>query len=252
MPREALGEFEHQVLLAILHLGGEAHSAPIVTEIESRSGRSASPAAVYIALRRLEQRDLVRSEKLEPGPNEGGRGRRTFRVTDAAIEKLRESRRALEAFWTGLDPVFSSGATRGTIKLGIQFEHWSRPGESFMHALGSIGKDFPFASFHHFWVRGRLEGRRDSLWDYCLGYQAARRNRFAPIERIDAGGLQGLVYAYHFDASLYAGYLRRFSERLGVERIEGRIETSQLDRDTGFIESVTLADGRISHDSAAP
>lgn len=116
MPREALGEFEHQVLLAILQLGGEAHSAPIVTEIESRSGRSASPAAVYIALRRLEQRALVRSEKLEPGPNEGGRGRRTFRVTDAAIEKLRESRRALEAFWTGLDPVFGGASTRGTVR----------------------------------------------------------------------------------------------------------------------------------------
>ena len=110
MPRETLGEFEHQVLLAILQLGGRAHSAPIVTEIENRSGRSASPAAVYIALRRLEARRLVRSVKAEPGPREGGRGRRTFIVTNAAIEKLRESRRALEALWAGLDPVFSQGA----------------------------------------------------------------------------------------------------------------------------------------------
>lgn len=113
MPREALGEFEHQVLLAILQLGGEAHSAPIVTEIETRSGRSASPAAVYIALRRLEQRGFVASRKSEPGPNEGGRGRRSFRITQAAVDKLRESRRALEAFWTGLDPVFSDGPGRG-------------------------------------------------------------------------------------------------------------------------------------------
>ena len=89
MPRDALGEFEHQVLLAILQLGGESYSAPIVTEIESRSGRNASPAAVYIALRRLEQRGLVRSNKSEPGPNEGGRGRRTFLVTDDAIVKIK-------------------------------------------------------------------------------------------------------------------------------------------------------------------
>ncbi|HET9368942.1 MAG TPA: helix-turn-helix transcriptional regulator [Vicinamibacterales bacterium] len=112
MPREALGEFEHQVLLAILQLGGRAHSAPIVGEIESRTGRAAAPAAVYIALRRLEERGLVRSIKAEPGPREGGRGRRTFVVTDAAVEKLRDSRRAFEALWTGLDPLFG-GAGRG-------------------------------------------------------------------------------------------------------------------------------------------
>jgi PadR family transcriptional regulator len=112
MPREALGEFEHQVLLAILQLGGRAHSAPIVTEIETRSGRSASPAAVYIALRRLEQRGLVRSIKAEPAPGQGGRGRRTFLVTNAAVARLRESRRAFESLWRGLDPVFDPGAGR--------------------------------------------------------------------------------------------------------------------------------------------
>jgi DNA-binding PadR family transcriptional regulator len=109
MSRASLGEFEHQVLLAILHLGGRAYSAPIVTEIEQKTGRSAAPAAVYIALRRLEQRGLVRSVKAEPAPAEGGRGRRTFIVTAAAVEKLRESRRAFEAFWSGLDPVFEQG-----------------------------------------------------------------------------------------------------------------------------------------------
>jgi DNA-binding PadR family transcriptional regulator len=112
MPRESLGEFEHQVLLAILHLGGDAYSAPIVTEIAARSGRAVAPAAVYIALRRLEQRGLVRSVKAEPGPQEGGRGRRMFSVTPPALDKLRESRRAFEAFWRGLDPLFASAPGR--------------------------------------------------------------------------------------------------------------------------------------------
>lgn len=113
MPRESLGEFEHQVLLAILHLGGRTHTAPIVAEIEARTSRTAAPAAVYIALRRLEERGLVRSIKAEPGPLEGGRGRRTFSVTPAAVAKLRESRRALEAFWQGLDPLFADGGSTG-------------------------------------------------------------------------------------------------------------------------------------------
>jgi len=111
MPRESLGEFEHQVLLAILHQGGSAYSAPIVTEMEARSGRSVAPAAVYIALRRLEQRGLVRSSKAEPGRSEGGRGRRTFTVTPAALTKLRDSRRAFEAFWSGLEPLLSGEAS---------------------------------------------------------------------------------------------------------------------------------------------
>ena len=106
MPRESLGEFEHQVLLAILHLGGKAYSAPVVLEIEKRSGKRVAPAAVYIALRRLEQREMVRSLKEEPGPHEGGRGKRIFKVTDAAVAKLRDSRRTLESFWDGLDPLF--------------------------------------------------------------------------------------------------------------------------------------------------
>ena len=106
MPRESLGEFEHQVLLAILHLGGNAYSAPVVLEIEKRGGKRVAPAAVYIALRRLEQRKLVRSLKEEPGPHEGGRGKRIFQVTDEALVKLRDSRRTLESFWDGLDPLF--------------------------------------------------------------------------------------------------------------------------------------------------
>jgi PadR family transcriptional regulator PadR len=106
MPRETLGEFEHQVLLAILQLGGDSYSAPIVMEMEKRSGRDVAPAAVYIALRRLEQRGMVRSTKEEPEPQRGGRGKRIFEVTPAAIGKLRQSRRAMESFWDGLDPVF--------------------------------------------------------------------------------------------------------------------------------------------------
>ena len=106
MTRTALGEFEHQVLLAMLHLGGDAYSAPIVAEIERRTSKSVSPAAVYIALRRLEGRGLLVSCKEAPGPNEGGRGRRVFTVTPEAMEKLRESRRSFEGLWHGLDAVF--------------------------------------------------------------------------------------------------------------------------------------------------
>ncbi len=105
MPRDALGEFEHMVLLALLRLGGEGYSAPIVAELEESTGRPASAAAVFIALRRLEQRGYLRSLKHDARAGEGGRGRRVFRVTPAAVARLRASRAAFEKLWRGLEPL---------------------------------------------------------------------------------------------------------------------------------------------------
>jgi len=102
MPREGLGEFEHRVLLAILRLGAESYSVPIVLELEERLGKPVAPAAVYIALRRLEKRDLVTS-KMSNG-TDGGRARRYFKIEPAGVGLLKESRRELEALWEGLDP----------------------------------------------------------------------------------------------------------------------------------------------------
>jgi PadR family transcriptional regulator PadR len=100
MPHRALGEFEHYVLLALLSLGGRAHGAPVVEALQSVTGRDVSPAAVFIALRRLEQRGLTRSSKREPRPGEGGRGRRVFQLTPVGVARLRDARRTLERLWS--------------------------------------------------------------------------------------------------------------------------------------------------------
>ncbi|MEZ4586804.1 MAG: helix-turn-helix transcriptional regulator [Gemmatimonadales bacterium] len=105
MSKDGLGGFEQLVLLALLRLGEPAHTAPLVIEIEERSGRPVSAAKVYIALRRLEQRGLVISCKREPEPGEGGRGRRSFKATARAVALLRRNRRTLERFWEGLKPL---------------------------------------------------------------------------------------------------------------------------------------------------
>lgn len=100
MKPRALGEFEHHVLLALLKLEGRSHGAPVVMELEAATGRDVSPAAVFIALRRLEERGYVASRKREAQPGEGGRGRRTFQVTASGIARLRASRQALERLWS--------------------------------------------------------------------------------------------------------------------------------------------------------
>ena len=104
MTHHGLGEFEQMVLLAIAHLRGEAYGIPIVEEIERRTGRSVARAAVYITLRRLEEKGFVSSWMSDPTPERGGKARRCVRVEPAALELLRESRGAMEAMWRGLDP----------------------------------------------------------------------------------------------------------------------------------------------------
>lgn len=108
MTREALGEFEQLVLLAILHLTAagvpEVYGVPIVDEIESRTRRKVSRPAVYIALRRLERKGLVATWMGDPTQERGGKSRRCTKVTRAGLQMLRESRQTLTEMWRGLDP----------------------------------------------------------------------------------------------------------------------------------------------------
>src|SRR5689334_17851272 len=103
MSRDALGEFEHLVLLGILRLGDGAYAPAILDEIERRTGRPAAAGSVYVTLDRLEAKGLVRS-RLEPGGDErGGRPRRYVAVTAAGLRRVRASRAALVALWRGLE-----------------------------------------------------------------------------------------------------------------------------------------------------
>lgn len=104
MGKNVLGEFEHQVLLAILRLGSESYSVPIVLELEERTGRDVAPAKVYIALRRLEEKGLLESHMSDGEPDRGGRTRRYFALTDEGIDRLRESRQTLLRLWEGVTP----------------------------------------------------------------------------------------------------------------------------------------------------
>lgn len=104
MSRESIGEFEQLVLLAILRLGGDAYGLPILEEIRDRTGRRVLRPAVYVALRRLEDKGLVRSRNGDPGAQRGGRPRKYYEVVNEGLALLRESRRALFSMWDGLEP----------------------------------------------------------------------------------------------------------------------------------------------------
>jgi PadR family transcriptional regulator len=108
MGKDTLGEFEHQILLAILQHGGESYSVPIVLELEDRAGREVTQAAVFIVLRRLEEKGLVRSKMVE-GDEATNRSRRYFRITASGMRRLRESRRVMLRMWEGLGAALDEG-----------------------------------------------------------------------------------------------------------------------------------------------
>lgn len=109
MTRYGLGDFEQQVLLTILRMGGEAYSVPMALEMETLSGREVSQAAIYIALRRLEEKGLVSSRMESANETDSGRERRWFTVTDPGLALLRETRRTMDRFWDGLHNVMEEG-----------------------------------------------------------------------------------------------------------------------------------------------
>ena len=164
----------------------------------------------------------------------------TVGVGEATIPQIRKLNGTL-----GLDEAEFVRATKGSFKLGIEFNDWGRLGESYLHTFGDPGLDLAGLKFHHYWLRAHLTGdQKSSLWDYSLHNRAAYSHKFAPIQRVGKTQMGGLSYAYHFDAGLYAKHLRKLAESLCVKRLEGRVVDVNLNPENGFISSVKLEAGQ--------
>ncbi len=163
----------------------------------------------------------------------------TVGVGEATIPQINLYNAAL-----GLDEDAFMRATQGTFKLGIEFVDWRHKGERYMHAFGGIGRDVGLVPFQHYWHRARSLGTAKSLEYYSLNEVAARGGRMQRGKPRTADSLHDMPYAYHFDATLYAAYLRRFAEARGVERVEGRIVDVSLRGEDGHVEALTLEGGK--------
>ena len=149
----------------------------------------------------------------------------------------------------GIDEADFMRRTQATFKLGIEFVDWDRIGHRYMHPFGAFGVDMEGIKFHQHWLRARAGGDPSSLWDYSLCNVAAKTERFTRAAPGDRSIVSAMTHAYHFDAGLYAAYLRSLAEARGVVRREGRITEVLLRPDDGFVEAVRTADGeRIEAD----
>jgi len=162
----------------------------------------------------------------------------TVGVGEATIPPIRLFNQAL-----GIDENDFLRATQGTFKLGIEFHDWARMGQRYMHPFGIPGVN-PEASIHQPWLRLRERGDVGAFEDYSLNAVIAHRDRIA-VPAGNAGGAWNMYgYAYHFDAGLYAAFLRRYSEVRGVARIDGKVVGTELRSEDGFIQALRLADGQ--------
>jgi tryptophan 7-halogenase len=162
----------------------------------------------------------------------------TIGVGEATIPPIRLFNDAL-----GLDESDFLRQTQGTIKLGIEFRNWVRIGHEYFHPFGVHGTSAEQISLHQEWLRLRQMGEMHGFEDYSLNTVAARLGRVSSAGASEAALWSVYSYAFHFDASLYAQYLRGYAQARGVSRIERKVVRVELRSEDGFIRALHLDDG---------
>ena len=163
----------------------------------------------------------------------------TVGVGEATIPPIRLFNQTL-----GIDEADFVKATQGSFKLGIEFVDWAKLGHRYFHPFGPHGRDFDTVPLHQYWLKARREGESEGLDGHSMAWNMAREGKFTRPSADPASVASTFDYAYHFDAGLYAAFLRKYAEAKGVVRVEGKVASVALDPADGFVEKVTLEDSR--------
>jgi PadR family transcriptional regulator, regulatory protein PadR len=102
MSQYHLAEFEEVVLLTVAILNGEAYGVRIIEEIEERLDRTVSLGAIQTVLRRLEDKEFVKSAFGEATKVRGGKRKRFYSLTATGQRVLTESKEQRMSLWNAI------------------------------------------------------------------------------------------------------------------------------------------------------
>lgn len=172
---------------------------------------------------------LVESEKIG-----------TVGVGEATLPHIRFFNNSL-----GIDEADFMKATKATFKMGIEFCDWGKIGDRYIHPFGDYGETLHNVEFYHYWNKLRLMGATTRLDDYSYPIVASELGRFRFPDTDHSKIESTFGYAYQFDSSLYAKFLRKHAEKNGVHRIEGKVVDVQTNGETGFVTTIQLEAGDL-------
>ncbi len=164
----------------------------------------------------------------------------TVGVGEATLPHIRYFNNSL-----GFDEAEFMRATKATFKMGIEFCDWGKIGDRYIHPFGDYGKPINGIPFYHFWNRQRLQGDDTRLDTYSYPIIASEMGRFRMPDEDHSKIESTFGYAYQFDSSLYAKFLRTFAEGKGVMRIEGKVTNVEFAPESGHISSLTTEAGDV-------
>ncbi len=122
----------------------------------------------------------------------------TVGVGEATIPQIHHFNNAL-----GIPEAEFLKEANASFKLGIEFVGWREEGHSYIHGFGLLGRAVGILPFRDLWLKGRFDGTAGELGLYNFNDVAARADRMIGLGH-SPSSVRDLVYAYHFDASLYA------------------------------------------------
>ena len=140
------------------------------------------------------------------------------------------------------EPAFMK-ATHATFKLGIEFRDWGKKGDHYIHPFGDFGRPVNSIPFYQYWIRQELASGAGRLSDFSYPIVMAEQGRFRLPDSDHSKIESTFGYAYQFDSSLYAKFLRGYAEDKKVKQIEGRVVDVALDPESRHVQSLKLDNG---------
>ncbi|HSG90603.1 MAG TPA: tryptophan halogenase family protein [Pseudomonadales bacterium] len=163
----------------------------------------------------------------------------TVGVGEATVPTLLDF---LDATGIGLGEVVREcGAT---LKYGIRFEDWHRPGEHYWHPFGAGGGSIDGIPVFQHWLRLVQGGvKMPPLSAYARHVHLAERGLgHRPLARESGLGRQR-SYALHLDAGRFAALLRTRALAAGVTHLRHRVDAVETRADGAAITRLRLDDG---------